>query len=322
MRPAHADRMLIRLTIALLALLWTIPAQSGDELVYSHQFGADATYCPGDPQYDDWLTYRASLPSEGVLSITVSGSQDQVGRTCADPALAQQIADAMRDQAVLTSMCGGINWAVGNNCHVAGGCGNPDNDLVLSAGGSICSCSTFYVLRPGIANQNWGGIQSRSCDSSTQTMTVTVVLEETNEPPDCSLAYADPEEIWPPNGKLIDVSILGVTDPEGDPVTLSIVSISQDEPPVQNQGHDQCPDASGVGTSVATLRAKSHGKLLNDGRVYHVNFVADDGQGGQCSATLPVCVPHDQRGGGGCVDQGALYDSTTCGGSSSTADGS
>ena len=76
-----------------------------------------------------------------------------------------------------------------------------------------------------------------------------------------------------------------------------------------------CPDAEGVGTDVAIVRAERSGskKVPGDGRVYHVSFTADDGQGGECSGTVTVCVPHDQRPGHVCVDQGPLFDSPVCG---------
>ena len=70
-------------------------AASSEQLVYSHQFDQGMGYPSGSLQYDDWLSYRASLPESDIMSITVSGSRDPVGRTCSDPTKAQQIADAM-----------------------------------------------------------------------------------------------------------------------------------------------------------------------------------------------------------------------------------
>jgi hypothetical protein len=42
-----------------------------------------------------------------------------------------------------------------------------------------------------------------------------------NQPPDCSEAYPSIQEIWPPNHKYVDIEIMGVTDPDGDPVTIT-----------------------------------------------------------------------------------------------------
>jgi hypothetical protein len=136
-----------------------------------------------------------------------------------------------------------------------------------------------------------------------------------NSPPDCTAATAAPEEVWPPKHKFADVAITGVTDPDGDPVTLGITGIAQDEP-VEGLGDgNTCPDGLGVGTDVASVRAERSGtkKVPGDGRVYHISFTAEDGQGGECSGTVSVCVPHDQGRGSTCVDGGPLFDSTVCG---------
>lgn len=141
------------------------------------------------------------------------------------------------------------------------------------------------------------------------------LVGSSNTPPDCSAAGPDSDEIWPPDHKFADVSVAGVTDADGDEVAISISSIAQDEP-VEGLGDgNTCPDGLGVGTSTASVRAERSGtaQTPGDGRVYHIGFTADDGRGGTCSATVTVCVPHDQRPGHVCVDQGALYDSTSCG---------
>jgi len=126
-------------------------------------------------------------------------------------------------------------------------------------------------------------------------------------PPDCTGASARPDRLWPPNGKLQAISIRGVTDPDGDRVTLTVTSIRQDEP-LSKKGQ---PDATGVGTARPMLRADRVGS--GDGRVYHLRFAADDGHGGRCEGEVTVCVPHDQRGRG-CGDGGALVDSAGSGG--------
>jgi len=45
-------------------------------------------------------------------------------------------------------------------------------------------------------------------------------------------------------------------------------------------------------------------------RVYKVNFTADDGQGGMCTGSVRVGVPHSMKPGMSAVDDGQLYDST------------
>jgi Beta-propeller repeat len=123
-----------------------------------------------------------------------------------------------------------------------------------------------------------------------------------NHPPDCSAAVASPGTLWPADGRFVPVSISGITDLEGDAVTISLTSIFQDEWYISSG----TPDASGLGTATASLRASR----LNggNGRVYHLSFTATDTHGAACTGAVTVCVPPAQ--GGTCIDGGPRVDST------------
>jgi streptogramin lyase len=117
-----------------------------------------------------------------------------------------------------------------------------------------------------------------------------------NQEPDCSEAEASISCLWPPNHKMVSVSILGVTDPDGDPVTIEITSITSDEATASELGAGgakHAPDADGVRTDTASLRAERSGN--SNGRVYVISFTATDGKGGECEGKVAVNVPHDQR---------------------------
>jgi hypothetical protein len=129
-----------------------------------------------------------------------------------------------------------------------------------------------------------------------------------NLPPDCSAAEATPSLFWPPNHAFASVHVIGVTDPDGDPITITVTGVGQDEPVDARGSGSTCPDATGVGTSVAQIRVERAGP--GDGRVYAIDFRADDGRGGFCDGRVTVCVPHDQGHGDVCGDQGPLADST------------
>lgn len=94
-----------------------------------------------------------------------------------------------------------------------------------------------------------------------------------------------------------------MTDPDGDPITLQITGIHQDEPVSSSNRFD----ATGLGTPTASVRADRIGR--GDGRVYHLSFEARDDKGAACTAAVKVCVPHDQRPGTRCIDGGPLFDS-------------
>ena len=119
-----------------------------------------------------------------------------------------------------------------------------------------------------------------------------------NRPPDCTAAIATPSTAWPPNQQLVAIGISGVTDPDGDPVTITPTGVFQDEP-VLSRGN----------STLAPLAVSADRDGDGDGRVYTIQFTASDGRGGTCTGAVTVCVPHDQESGVQCVDEGPLYDS-------------
>ena len=131
-----------------------------------------------------------------------------------------------------------------------------------------------------------------------------------NRPPDCTDAAPSIDRLWPPNHKFVDVTVLGVTDPDGDPVTITIDSIFQDEPTDTFGDGAFTPDGMGVGTDTASVRAERTGSknVPGNGRVYYIAFTAEDGLGGACDAVAEVGVPHDVKDMP--IGEGPLYDST------------
>ena len=133
-----------------------------------------------------------------------------------------------------------------------------------------------------------------------------VVPAEVNAEPGCSAASATPATLWAPNHRFEPIAITGLTDDDGDTVTATVTSILQDEP-VAGDGSVE-PDALGVGTATAEVRAERAGK--GNGRVYHIGFTADDGNEGSCTGVVTVGVPKSQGANAGPIDDGALFDST------------
>jgi hypothetical protein len=128
-----------------------------------------------------------------------------------------------------------------------------------------------------------------------------------NQAPDCSNVHASVVTVWPPDNRFVGITVLGVIDPDGDPLTILIDSVYQDEP-VDSYGDGSfAPDAVGVGTDTVQIRAERSG-AREDGRVYHVAFTAYDDFGGSCSSEVTVAVPHDQAKPA--IDGGAIYDAT------------
>ena len=177
------------ISLFIITLSFIASENSLAEIVYSHEFEEGVVYGAGTPQFDDWISFRASLPASGVNRITLSGSRDQVGRTCNNPPAAQQLANALRqagagqqpENAVLASLnCGGFLWTVT-------ACDSVPNNTMLRAldeedDPTTCSCDAKYALGPGITDGDWGGIDGPICSAPTQTITVNVLVGPDSRP--------------------------------------------------------------------------------------------------------------------------------------------
>lgn len=128
-------------------------------------------------------------------------------------------------------------------------------------------------------------------------------LTEGAQPPVCSGAVPAVSVIWPPNGKMVDVSILegSVTAASGDAQSIAIRfdGIEQDEP-TNTEGDRNTPQDGWISPDRlhASVRAERAGtpKVPGDGRMYRISFTATDTGGATCAGKVSVGVPHDQRG--------------------------
>lgn len=182
------------------------------------------------------------------------------------------------------------------------------DDSGSSAYGVGVGGSTVFAL-PGSYTLTFGVTDEDGDTGSDQ-----VLIEVINRAPDCSLAEPSIDSIWPPNHKFVAINVLGVTDADGDDVTIEITGIEQDEP--LNTLGDGATEIDGRitnGGSTAEVRAERSGtkKVPGDGRIYEISYTASDDFGGSCSGSVLVGVPHDQgKKGSVVVDSVVRYDST------------
>lgn len=191
-----------------------------------------------------------------------------------------------------------------------GGVGIEIDSFTQGANGSVTSGTSGHLVYT--PNPNFNGTDTFTYtiedDSGEQaTANVTVTVTGVNDPPDCSAAAPSESLLWPPDHRRVNISVNGVTDVDGDPVTVAITSIRQDEP-TNKLGDGDTDIDGGIGTGTASVRAERSGN--GDGRVYHIGFSATDGAGGTCSGTVLVGVPHDDDGTPP-VDGGPLFNSLT-----------
>jgi hypothetical protein len=136
-------------------------------------------------------------------------------------------------------------------------------------------------------------IENIECSTLTgQCHAENVEIVGANAPPNCSAPMASPAVLWPPNHDMVRIAIVGVVDPDGDPISITATDVVANEPEDAPGSGNTAPDFL---LSPLAVRAERSGQ--GDGRVYTIEFVADDGRGGSCTGVVTVCVPHDQGQG-------------------------
>ena len=146
---------------------------------------------------------------------------------------------------------------------------------------------------------------------TTATGHVQVTILANNAPPVCAAATGG--EIWPPNHKKFYLApINGVSDPDGNPISITVTGILQDEQ-IDSTGDGQFAPDGRIADGQAWVRAERNGhgnKASGNGRVYEILFTASDNHGGTCNGSVFWTVPHDQSQRSTAIDDGIRYDST------------
>ncbi|MGE5372322.1 MAG: putative Ig domain-containing protein [Solirubrobacterales bacterium] len=191
---------------------------------------------------------------------------------------------------------------------------DPDGDAVqLSAanlpnGASFDAATGIFAWSPDYTMAgSYPAIHFEVTDGSLNDVEdITITVIDVNRPPDVTNAAPSIGTLWPPNNKMVAVRINGLTDPDGDALTIVIKSITTDEA-VSDGGKKQEPDASGIGSDTASLRAERAGS--GNGRVYVISFDCIDAKGAVTTGSVSVSVPHSE--GTVAVDDGRLFDAVT-----------
>ena len=122
----------------------------------------------------DWVSFRASLTPSTYESVTIRGTFDPVGRTLIDATIVPQIALAVSEGNGGSWLVGNVTWNVGLACGSSTFATTPV-ELNANSGNDtgVCHCtSPGYIIRPNIGNDNWGGVNTNTCNGPSQTITV------------------------------------------------------------------------------------------------------------------------------------------------------
>jgi YD repeat-containing protein len=128
-------------------------------------------------------------------------------------------------------------------------------------------------------------------NKTTQTQTVTVA---DTEAPEIKSVTAVPNVLWPPDHKMVAVTVEATADDNCDESPeCMIVSVNSNQD-VNGLGDGNTePDWSITGGLAVDLRAERSGKGNGD-RVYTITVECVDNVGNSSSSTVDVTVPHDK----------------------------
>jgi PKD repeat protein len=148
----------------LLLTLFICFSANSQTVTFNEYFDYNTGYCDGDPQYDNWVSFRAGLDTSSLrfMKITMRGTYDMTGKSCTDKYAVRQICDALYNGYDATINCNGVNWTVGTGCSDYN-CGNYSDYIELTLNQYTCNCGPSYTIRPGMTSPNWGGINTETC---------------------------------------------------------------------------------------------------------------------------------------------------------------
>jgi sugar lactone lactonase YvrE len=114
------------------------------------------------------------------------------------------------------------------------------------------------------------------------------------EPPEITSASANPSVLWPPNHKMVDVTIsYDVSDDCDAPGDIACsLSVTSNEPVDDIGDGNTSPDWVVVDAHHVMLRAERAGN--GSGRIYTVTITCTDSSGNSTSTSVTVMAPHSQ----------------------------
>ena len=275
--------------------------ETGGNVAYSATFN----FNPTRGQHEEDVYYvRVSPTAFADLSVTKADSPDpvRVGNnltytvtvTNNGPATAQSVAVTDNLPASTTfvscsSTGGGIcSSGSGNNRTVTFASLAPGESETITFVATVnCSVANGTVI------SNTATASSSTPDPNSNNSSATATTTASNPPPTITGAAADPSVLWPPNHRMVNVTVnYHVTDNCPLPANSCTLSVTSDEPINGRGDGNTSPDWIILDAHHAQLRAERAGK--GNGRIYTIGITCVDSGRNSAHERVEVSVPHDQ----------------------------
>jgi uncharacterized repeat protein (TIGR01451 family) len=187
------------------------------------------------------------------------------------------------------------------SCSATGGgvCGGSGADRTVTfaslAAGASATITLVANLNCSLANgetiSNTATVGSSTPDPVTNNNSATAHMTASNPPPVIANASVNPSVLWPPNHKMVDVTVdYGVTDNCG--LQSCALSVSSNEPINGAGDGDTAPDWEIIDAHHIRLRAERSGN--GAGRIYTITITCRDRAGASSSRSVTAHAPKSQ----------------------------
>ena len=251
----------------------------------------------------DPIFFNVCVAPTADLSITKTASPDPVTtgddltytvtvtNNGPDPATSVVVTDNLPAETTFVSCAstgGGVCGGSGNNRTVTFPLLPSGQSQTITFVANV-SCS----VADGTVISNTATVSSSTPDPNSNNDSSTANTTASNPPPTITNATADPSSLWPPNHRMVNVTVsYDVTDNCPLPLGSCTLSVTSNEPVLGRGSGNTSPDWIVVDDHHVLLRAEREGG--GSGRVYTTTITCTDSGGNSSNDQVEVTVSHDQ----------------------------
>jgi uncharacterized repeat protein (TIGR01451 family) len=290
---------------------WPNQQKIGDYItIVSDETGGNVAYAatfnfnPNRGEHEEDIYYvRVSPTAIADLSVTKADSPDPVtvGNNLTytvivtnngpDPATSVTVTDNLPAETTFVSCSstgGGVCGGSGNNRTVTfASLASGESETITFVANVNCSVADGTVI------SNTATVDSSTPDPDTANNSSTTTTTASNPPPVITGAAADPSVLWPPNHRMVNVTVsYDVTDNCPLPPGSCTLSVTSNEPVDGNGDGHTSPDWIVLDDHHVLLRAERAGN--GNGRIYTITITCVDSGGNTSTDSVTVTVPHDR----------------------------